>query len=1438
MLEACAATTGMADADEDSNPGSGINRTLEFGDGSDSASVDLEYPDYVHDEVHEEDTVELQRQEHLALLEGEAAKSRDHALKMRQENVRILLGRVMKSPFDRNKKSLLLKFFLRWSKMLPLYVKCDELAKQLQDRITAIASIRDSYLRDVVRVKYHLQKIQEFKLPGEEEPALLQQTGHDMYDLHVVPSISLRKLIDRAVQKDSSSAQLQETLIQAGLVNVATGKAFNAWEKGKNFNKIMKHNRGPAYKSNPNMGGESISCSVPQTHELYVRYCKQCIGVMQFVRAWNFEVEDSLRYKVEGQIMERQIGELRDTIDALNKIIGTQEQNIVDKEAIIDDLRQSQKFMDQWSYQQEMADREAALRDEKRKMRDERDMVLGDKESTAIEVDLKRNEERRVWKLKDTRMRHDVAVAVEEKDKETRLRLEMLGHLTASQTRVIEQDAAILKLTEETNAQKKLIVELRAAAEAAEKEKKLVTGINEVVSADLTALKMQSKATIAGMQDEIAFLKQEADVNERQIANFYEECRELRNDKDAVMDELGELREYKQALDKKERERLAAIARKPKHSLKVIAMVVRCSIKIVRAVKLAKDGDFGAMGAFGRRMQLSLEDEKLRAVTVERDDAVTERDELRITKKELTMSLEKQRAITTQQRTQLSNERERVASLTDVISLNKKSIAALEKKGVEKDIRDQQRLVKISEIMKLLRRTQVLVHLQRTTVLQYKKAMTRVNAVLFHTRPDTLLDEGSTLSFIARSISMDALGRGVKEADGKMRITKVSLVRMEELKSIFYKGVISLVECIRDEKLAHPCKVFRIPSPGAEVQPTDAPSGSFLQKLEESSAEHIERFRGEVEQTTRHCDLVLRNARAVEECAFKLRSIIMEKIIIIEAHAKTISELRSTVASWEDKERVRLKNMEKKERKAEKSRLERAAKLETLAKSKLVSKRPIAGKHAPVAANPAVSSANPAAPSRDNSTPKAMQAAPERGGGGIDRAAKREEFDMSELEDKKRPTVQPKTAAAEQCAQAHVAPTKRSAPSSGLLALAARADAMSDDDDSDDDSDVSKEPSVDPNDEIMDEMVAQIHMLMGETEDLQERLGAARSTIVTLENKCTVQDAENVQLQNQLAAATLEYEAAIGRIRVLRQAVEHNYIERRRELEELKKEQADKEASADKEKKARRRNRGTYIACSVCAIRSHEGGGAHGYDDAGAQVSVEQPIVHEALADCLHGDLVLMAKPRSINKHRRKSSAPDVDATWDTGGGQRGTRPHSAYAATAESGSGGAKDSKFRSIRSMPDRADPKQIVAEQVVQQQAVATLKNAPGEGKKAYKLPAGIGAPKTPMADRMDVQTSAFVQNNLLAKFKIDGAKRRPESGTRLEVEHRPLQGRPMRSLSASEMMLHLTKSVAALQHPNQAEPEAAAMGDPESRGKKWRLDDGSFDLDLLQSELNDV
>ena len=117
----------------------------------------------------------------IAELEVIAEHERLAAEEAQKENARNLLNRVMKSPFDRNRKTIILKAFIKWSKIAPLHRKCDELAAQLQDRITAIASIRDSYLRDVVRVKHHLTKIQEFTLPGDDEPQLKKLTGHDMY---------------------------------------------------------------------------------------------------------------------------------------------------------------------------------------------------------------------------------------------------------------------------------------------------------------------------------------------------------------------------------------------------------------------------------------------------------------------------------------------------------------------------------------------------------------------------------------------------------------------------------------------------------------------------------------------------------------------------------------------------------------------------------------------------------------------------------------------------------------------------------------------------------------------------------------------------------------------------------------------------------------------------------------------------------------------------------------------------------------------------------------------------------------------------------------------------------------------------------------------------------------------------------------------------------
>lgn len=71
--------------------------------------------------------------------------------------------------FERNKKLILGKFWIRWSKVLPLKQKCEELGRQLQERLTVVESLRDSYLRDVVSIKYHLERIQEFSKKLKEK---------------------------------------------------------------------------------------------------------------------------------------------------------------------------------------------------------------------------------------------------------------------------------------------------------------------------------------------------------------------------------------------------------------------------------------------------------------------------------------------------------------------------------------------------------------------------------------------------------------------------------------------------------------------------------------------------------------------------------------------------------------------------------------------------------------------------------------------------------------------------------------------------------------------------------------------------------------------------------------------------------------------------------------------------------------------------------------------------------------------------------------------------------------------------------------------------------------------------------------------------------------------------------------------------------------------
>jgi hypothetical protein len=1418
-----------------------VTRTLDFGsDGSndgEDGEDGIDNDSYVEYSEDARPSLAARRLRQIEDLQRISAELEAKAQAARVDNTRILLGRIMKTPFERNRKQFLVKYFLRWSKMLPLHVKCDELARQLQDRLVAIASIRDSYLRDVVRVKYHLQKIQEFKLPGDDQPALIKQTGHDMYDLHVVPSISLRKLIDRATEVNTSSMQLQETLIQAGLVNVSTGKAYNAWEKSKNFPKIMKHNRGPDFKI-PKTNGESISCSTPQTHELFVRYCKECTGIMQFVRAWNFEVEDSLRFKAEGQRMQVVISNLEVTINRLNDIIHDQEKAVVEKDAFIEQLLQSGKFMDQWTYQQEMKDREATYQQDIKNLRNERGMASADKESTEIELQLRRKEDNRVWKLKDTRMKYEVAKIEEDMNEEKRQRLEMLALLTSSQTHVVVQDKIISDLSSQVAQQKALIGNLREQLAKTETEKNRFEEMLNNVSFELDSLRVRSTEEIQSLQSEVTVLTRDNEDKDRQINNLYDQKREVLEEKESVFEELEMLRielARRQKIDREAAEAARRLAMRPKYSMKVVAMVVRMCVRIARGVERARNFDYSYLGStVYHRLEINNNSSHLSALRAELAAMTLQRDELLSSNKNLTVNLERQRAMTTQQREQLVNERDRVRDLNADLTNKVKTIAEMEKYRAEMNLRDQRRVVKINELAKLLRRAQRFENLQRSQLLRYAQTVTRLNRMMYAIGPDVELSIESIRPFISQqkrqSVMMIEQEAKAKELGVEVQPIKMSALRREELTEKLYRGVEKLVKYGRTIAPLQPALEFTKPSAYVEAMPLTDVSTNFVQKLAWSSKAWVERYRKETESAQKHCEAALFTARAAFRTASRDRSKIMELYIIVDEHADNIAKLTNTIALMEGKEIARLADLEKKEKKAEAKRIQRETKLRAVSSVRLTN---IGGRRTAVSApNDPVSPSSSVEGLPDaehvahggDLKPKLkvltrMPSAPEQGGGWTGgSSAKRPEFDISVLDEPKKKTKSDK------------------APSAALIALASRPQSDHDGSSTNSASD-EEESEVDPNEAIMDSMMTRIGEQEEELANLYAGIEEAHKTIQDWEAKEAIYREEKSRSAAQIATATVEYEAAIGRIRVLRQAVEDNYRERQRMLEELRKEQAEKEQKEEKARMAAKRNKGTYIACSVCAIRAH--GLDDGEDCQGGSSQSTQPMVHEHLADVLQGEVVLMARPRAINRHHKRTdyepkvdipdasriadSAVDIAARWEQ------TLPHNRqqqlqnvaaslepHAIVQSHISGTLKDSKFRIIRSMPQPQEQSQRIAA------------DSHGHVKKSLKhagvVNKGLPLNKNSVEGRTEVQTSAYMQYNTLARYGLGEARPKSSTGT-LEIAHRPLHGVPVRSLSASAMMLQLGKQQMQKDtHLNSAIKQS------------WRLDDGSFDLGVLQAEMN--
>jgi hypothetical protein len=191
-------------------------------------------------------------------------------------------------------KSRVSRAFTIWKYKLPLDIKCTELENQLKERVLTISSLRDNYLRDVVAVKYHLERIVEAASAVKDSIEMSQAEKEKVYatidehsaELPILPSSNLLSLIELAKKSSNPTSMfLKETLTKAGFISETNGKDLNPWNRSKQFNKQQEYLRPGSH--DPDVGGSSFRLANPSSHEMYVSHCQKCVGVLTMVYTWN-----------------------------------------------------------------------------------------------------------------------------------------------------------------------------------------------------------------------------------------------------------------------------------------------------------------------------------------------------------------------------------------------------------------------------------------------------------------------------------------------------------------------------------------------------------------------------------------------------------------------------------------------------------------------------------------------------------------------------------------------------------------------------------------------------------------------------------------------------------------------------------------------------------------------------------------------------------------------------------------------------------------------------------------------------------------------------------------------------------------------------------------------------------------------------------------------
>ena len=159
-----------------------------------------------------------------------------HLYKSKPKNVVVLTKLFIilnRDPVRKVQNATLMKALVMWRDKYPLMEKCNEIGRQIQERMRALSVVRECYLRDVVAIKHHLERIllqndwfqkqyainrENIKNPEsaleaqERGQEILEQFSeeaiHVAADLQSIPSANLRNFIEECKNSpDSVSAR-------------------------------------------------------------------------------------------------------------------------------------------------------------------------------------------------------------------------------------------------------------------------------------------------------------------------------------------------------------------------------------------------------------------------------------------------------------------------------------------------------------------------------------------------------------------------------------------------------------------------------------------------------------------------------------------------------------------------------------------------------------------------------------------------------------------------------------------------------------------------------------------------------------------------------------------------------------------------------------------------------------------------------------------------------------------------------------------------------------------------------------------------------------------------------------------------------------------------------------------------------------------------------